>query len=69
MTVSPKRSMAAPQIIFFFIVVLFCLTSFFILVKQQVELFNRLQKYDTSKQSPNRLIFKEIDLTFEVVVI
>ena len=57
------------KINFFFIVVLFSFNFFLILVKQQVELFNQLQKYDTSKQSQNRLISKEIDLTFEVIVI
>ena len=65
----PKTLRVSAKINFFFIVVLFSFNFFLILVKQQVELFNQLQKYDTSKQSQNRLISKEIDLTFEVIVI
>ena len=65
----PKTLRVSAKINFFFIVVLFLFNFFLILVKQQVELFNQLQKYDTSKQSQNRLISKEIDLTFEVIVI
>ena len=58
-----------PKSISFSLLFFLRLTSFLVLVKQQLSLFNRLQKYDTSKQSQNRLISKEIDLTFEVVVI
>ena len=65
----PKTLRVSAKINFFFIVVLFSFNFFLILVKQQVELFNQLQKYDTSKQSQNRLISTEIDLTFEVIVI
>ena len=65
----PNTLRVSAKINFFFIVVLFTFNFFLILVKQQVELFNQLQKYDTSKQSQNRLISKEIDLTFEVIVI
>ena len=66
------RASIIEQITIFFILFLFLRFSFnffSVLVKQQVELFNRLQKYDTSKQFPNHLIFKEIDLTFELFII